>query len=77
METFFVVGLGSAIGFFIAFGIITALQYVPIKEYVGTPDLSFEVALATVIILSVIGLAAGLMPARRAANLDVVECLRA
>ncbi len=77
METFFVVGLGSAIGFLIAFGIITALQYVPIKEYVGTPDLSFEVALATVIILSVIGLAAGLMPARRAANLDVVECLRA
>jgi len=77
METFFMVGLGSAIGFLIAFGIITALQYVPIKEYVGTPDLSFEVALATVIILSVIGLAAGLMPARRAANLDVVECLRA
>jgi putative ABC transport system permease protein len=77
METFFVVGLGSAIGFLIAFGLITALQYVPIKEYVGTPDLSFEVALATVIILSVIGLAAGLMPARRAANLDVVECLRA
>ena len=77
METFFVVGLGSAIGFLIAFGIITALQYVPIKEYVGTPDLSFEVALATVMILSVIGLAAGLMPARRAANLDVVECLRA
>lgn len=77
METCFLVGLGSAIGFAIAYGIIAVLQYVPIKEYVGTPELSLGVATATVVILSVIGLFAGLMPARRAANLDVVECLRA
>jgi putative ABC transport system permease protein len=76
METFFIVGLGSAIGFLIAFGIITVLQYVPIKEYVGIPEFSAEVAIATVTILCIIGLAAGLMPARKAANLDVVECLR-
>jgi putative ABC transport system permease protein len=76
METFFIVGLGSALGFLIAFGIITVLQYVPIKEYVGTPEFSSEVAIATVTILCIIGLAAGLMPARKAANLDVVECLR-
>ena len=76
METFFIVGLGSALGFLIAFGIIQVLQYVPIKEYVGPPELSLEVAIATVTILCVIGLFAGLMPARRAANLDVVECLR-
>ncbi len=76
METFFIVGLGSLIGFAIAFGIIQVLQLVPIKEYVGVPELSIEVALATIVILCIIGLAAGLMPARRAANLDVVECLR-
>ncbi len=76
METFFMVGLGSAIGFLIAVGIIKALQYVPIKEFVGTPELSIEVAIATVSMLCIIGLFAGLMPARRAANLDVVECLR-
>jgi putative ABC transport system permease protein len=76
METFFIVGLGSALGFLIAIGIIQVLQYVPIKEYVGTPELSLEVAIATVTILCVIGMFAGLMPARRAANLDVVECLR-
>ena len=76
METFFIVGLGSLIGFAIAFGIIQVLQLVPIKEYVGVPELSIEVALATIAILCVIGLASGLMPARRAANLDVVECLR-
>jgi ABC-type lipoprotein release transport system permease subunit len=38
--------------------------------------LSLEVTAATIIVLSVIGFTAGVMPARRAANLDVVECLR-
>ena len=37
---------------------------------------TIEVVAATVIVLSLIGLVAGLMPARRAANLNVVECLR-
>lgn len=77
METFFIIALGSAIGFLIAFGIIQGLQFIPIREFVGTPELSPVVALVTMAVLSLIGLAAGLLPARRAANLDVVECLRA
>jgi putative ABC transport system permease protein len=77
METFFIIALGSAIGFLIAALIIQVLQYIPIKEFVGTPELSVEVALATAFVLSAIGLAAGLFPARRAANLNVVDCLRA
>jgi putative ABC transport system permease protein len=77
METFFIIALWSAIGFLIAALIIQVLQYIPIKEFVGTPELSVEVALATAFVLSAIGLAAGLFPARRAANLNVVDCLRA
>ncbi len=77
METCFIVGLGAALGFLIAYGIIAALQYLPIKDFVGTPELSPGVALTTIIILAVIGLASGLMPARRASNLNVVDCLRA
>jgi len=77
METAFIVGIGSSIGFVIAYGIIQLLQFIPIKDFVGTPVLSLEVVAVTVIVLSVIGFAAGLMPARRAANLDVVDCLRA
>lgn len=76
METFFIIFLGSFIGFLFAYGIIEALQFIPIKEFVGTPVLSIEVVAVTAFILSLIGMAAGLMPARRAANLDVVECLR-
>jgi len=76
LETVFIIGLGSSVGFLIAVGITQALAYIPIKEYVGTPEISVEVAIATVVLLSAIGLVAGLLPARRAANLNVVDCLR-
>ena len=76
METFFIISLGSIIGFLIALLLIRIMGYIPIKEFVGTPELSIEVALATAFVLSAIGLAAGLFPARRAANLNVVDCLR-
>jgi putative ABC transport system permease protein len=76
MESFFIILLGSAIGFAISFGITVFMQFIPIKEFIGTPVLSWEVALVTACVLAVVGLAAGLFPARRAANLDVVECLR-
>jgi putative ABC transport system permease protein len=77
METFFIISLGSSIGFVIAWGITKALQFIPIKEFVGTPEISLPVVATTAVVLSMIGLAAGLLPARRAANLNVVDCLRA
>jgi len=75
-ETFFIVFTGSAIGFLISYGIIVLLSMIPIKEYVGTPELSFEVVGITIFVLITVGLLSGLMPARRASNIDVVECLR-
>ena len=75
-ETFFIVLTGSIIGFLIACGIIYLLGFLPIKDYVGTPVLSMEVVGITVFVLTTVGLLAGLMPARRASNVDVVECLR-
>jgi putative ABC transport system permease protein len=77
METGFIIAIGSSIGFLIACGIIQLMQFIPIKDFVGTPVLSWGVVAATVMVLSVIGFAAGVMPARRAANLQVVDCLRA
>ncbi len=76
LETLFIVGIGSFIGFLVAAGIIQVLQFIPIKEFVGVPELSVEVATATAGVLSLVALSAGLMPARRAANLNVVDCLR-
>jgi putative ABC transport system permease protein len=76
-ETFFIIAIGSSIGFLIAWGLTAVMKYIPIKDFVGTPEISVEVAIATVCVLAAIGLAAGLFPARRAANLNVVECLRA
>jgi putative ABC transport system permease protein len=76
-ETCMIIGLGSSVGFLIALGITKALQYIPIKEFVGTPEVSGQVAIVTALVLAVIALAAGLFPARRAANLNVVDCLRA
>jgi putative ABC transport system permease protein len=75
-ESILIVAFGSLVGFGIAALIVKAMQYVPIKEFVGTPEFSSEVALATVAVLAVVSLSAGLLPARRAANLNVVDCLR-
>ncbi len=75
-ETFFIVFTGSVIGFLLSYGIIVLLGLLPIKEYVGTPVMSLEVVGITVFVLITVGVLSGLMPARRASNLDVVECLR-
>jgi putative ABC transport system permease protein len=75
-ETFLIIGIGAIIGFLIAVGVAKALQFIPIKEFVGSPEISGVVVLATVVVLGIVGFAAGLLPARRAANLNVVDCLR-
>ncbi|MCK5573563.1 MAG: ABC transporter permease [Bacteroidetes bacterium] len=77
MESFMIVGVGSSIGFLFAFLITEAMQFIPIREFVGTPEISLEVAAVTMFVLGIVGLAAALFPARRAANLNVVDCLRA
>lgn len=76
METIFIIVLGSSAGFVIAYGITEALQQIPIREFIGAPEISWEVGLVTMAVLALIGFAAGLMPARRAANLTIVDCLR-
>jgi putative ABC transport system permease protein len=46
------------------------------QEFVGTPTISPVVILVTLVLLAGIGVLAGFFPARRAAALDPVECLR-
>ncbi len=75
-ETFLLIGLGAFLGYLIGWGIVGAMQYIPIKEYVGTPQFTPGVGLIAFFVLTIIGLAAGWMPAFRASRLNVVECLK-
>jgi ABC-type antimicrobial peptide transport system permease subunit len=45
-------------------------------QFLGTPKLSWGVAIATAAVLGVIGTFAGYFPARRAATIDPAETLR-
>jgi putative ABC transport system permease protein len=79
LEAFVVIGIGAFIGFLLAFGLIQLLAALPIKDFkeaVGVPIFNPLVAVITVIILSSIGFLSGFFPARRAARLKVIDCLR-
>ncbi len=75
-QTFVVVGTGAALGFLISFGLVKLGQWMPLKEFIGVPVISPVVAISTVVLLTGVALLAGFFPARRAANLDPVDCLR-
>ena len=48
----------------------------PMNDIVGTPVISLQVAAVTMALLAFVAMLAGWLPARRAAALDPVECLR-
>jgi putative ABC transport system permease protein len=48
----------------------------PAMQYIANPILSWPIAVICVSILLMIGLLAGILPARRAAAVDPVEALR-
>jgi putative ABC transport system permease protein len=75
-ETFVIVGAGALLGFAVSVGLVTVADHMPSNEIVGSPVLSPVVAIITVSLLALIGFAAGLFPAKKAASLDPVECLR-
>ncbi|OQX94896.1 hypothetical protein B6I21_08275 [candidate division KSB1 bacterium 4572_119] len=76
LETFFIIFIGAFIGAIISILLIFLVSMLPIDEFVGTPTLSPWVALIAISILGAIGFLAGFFPARKAANLDVIDCLR-
>jgi len=75
-ESLMVVGVGAVLGFVGSWGIVRLLSLVPMQDFVGTPTISPVVILVTLVLLAGIGILAGFFPARRAAALDPVECLR-
>ena len=75
-ETLFITLAGGALGFLISWGICAVFPKLNLKEYVGDPVISLQVAVITTSILGAIGILAGYFPARTAANLRPVEALK-
>ncbi len=74
-ETFFIVAVGASIGILISLILLFLIAMLPIDEFVGTPSISPWIAMVALSILAVIGCIAGFFPARKAANMNVVDCL--
>lgn len=75
-ETFVVVAMGAFVGFIMSAGLVALGGMLPLQDEIGRPTVSPAVAAATVGLLAGIAFMAGLFPARKAANMDPVECLR-
>ncbi len=76
METFFIIGIGAVIGILLSAGILAVITLLPLDDFVGKPSISVWVAGVALGLLAAVGILAGYFPARRAANLNVVDCMR-
>lgn len=76
LETFLIIGTGALAGYILGWLLIAAAQNNPIQDAVGVPYFSPSVGLTAFAVLSIVGLASGLLPAWRASRLDIIECLR-
>jgi putative ABC transport system permease protein len=79
-EAFLLTGAGGLIGVLISVGVVALVSLIPDTsgplQFMGHPIFSRAVAAVTVAILVVIALAAGIFPARAAADVDPIEALR-
>jgi len=79
LESLLLSAIGGALGLFFSLSIVWFCSFIPevgIFEFIGKPTLSGEIPIVTVIVLLVISIFSGYFPARKAANLKPVECLR-
>ncbi|MBN1779804.1 ABC transporter permease [bacterium] len=75
-EAFVIIGIGAFIGLVQAVILIQLISMLPIEDFVGHPELNLNVAFITICILGSIGFLSGFFPARKASQLNVVDCLR-
>jgi putative ABC transport system permease protein len=76
VETLVIVGLGGAAGVALALIVAALLAVAPLPPALPAPRVSAGVLVTTVIVLTAVGLVAGVAPARIAARVDPAAALR-
>jgi len=76
LETLMITGVGGFLGFLFASLIVYVFPMFQLQDYVGVPQIDIMGGIAITILLGVVGLIAGIFPARRAANLQPVQALK-
>lgn len=80
LESILITLIGGIFGIPVTYLMIKVYAALPIEEYIfrilGVPEISWNIAFGTVIILGLLGLLAGFFPARKAASINPMEALR-
>ena len=71
-----ITALSGLLGYCFGVGVCLLMANVPLPEIVPAPIVSPAAVITSLITLSLITVAAGMYPARRAAEMEPVECLR-
>jgi len=75
-EAIFITALAGFIGLFAGVGLLQLISPMVDNDFIKSPQVDFNTAIITVIVLIVAGAVAGYIPARRAANIKPIEALR-
>jgi len=80
-ESLLIAFTGGLLGLLVSVGVVKLIWMIPVTgdgplQYLGRPLLSTTIMVTSISILAIIGLFAGLFPARKAASVDPVEALR-
>jgi len=75
-ETLLITAVGGVLGFLFAYLIVKIFPLLKLEEFVGVPTVNVWGAVLAMVLLGIVGLVAGIFPARRAANLQPVQALK-
>ena len=76
LETLLITAVGGVLGFLFAWIIVLLVPYAGMTDFIGVPHVDVFVGLLVTFLLGLVGFAAGIFPARRAANLQPVQALK-
>ncbi|MFT5102829.1 MAG: putative ABC transport system permease protein [Candidatus Latescibacterota bacterium] len=75
-ESIFITGIAGFLGLFAGVGLLQLVSPMIDTDFIKSPQVDFNTAMITVIVLILAGALAGYFPARRAANIKPIEALR-